>query len=636
MLQRHFEVRDDTSHTLHWVGPRLFLAALLCVVQLFRIGFYEDQPFLSESSYVIIENAVLALLTGAYLLLLIRRADRWDWLKRRWREPLVLLVIIAAWAFGKHQLYTAITVFLVILLFTRVYVVLTDRLTRPGLLFVSSFITLILAGMLLLKLPAAVPSSTPLSWVDALFTSTSAVCVTGLIVRDTATQFTHFGQVIILVLIQLGGLGIILFGALFAVMFGGSISLRQATSIGEVVESSESGLGNVDRLVRFVVIATLATEAVGAALIYLLAPSTLSQGAQAGSSVFNSIFISISSFCNAGFAPFTQSLVDYDSRFTVGVIVTVLIVVGGLGFPVLFNITEVGLARLKLKLKFATPQQINKRHIVRLNLHTKIVLMTSILLYVGGTLGLFFGQFTADQQPNTTALVSETVLNMDSGESSVNSSSERSTGPGEFADDELSHGQSTANSNLGRQLADASFMSVSARTAGFNSLPMDELAPASRYILIMLMFIGGSPGSTAGGIKTIVLAILVLSIWSTIRGRRETEVFGRSIPFELVRRAGVAASLGLLTIAGTTLALTLVAPAGLENDLFEAVSACGTVGLSMGITADLTTAGKIVLVMGMFLGRIGPLALIGVIAFGATKASRHARYRYPQEPVVMG
>jgi len=614
---RYFAIRDESSHTLRWVVPRLGLAFFLCVIQLLRVGFHPDRPLVSAPSFTVLEIAALTGLASIYGFAFVRRSDRFAWLKRHWREPIILLVGIIALAAGWHRPYIAAIAILTVLLFTRVYVIFTDRLSRPGLLFVSSFVILILSGGFMLKLPAATPIDNPISWIDAFFTSTSAVCVTGLIVRDTATQFTPLGQTIILVLIQLGGLGIILFGSLFAVMFGGSISLRQATSIGEVVESSDTGLGNVDRLVRFVVVATLLTEAIGALLIYAFSPATIPSGAIENRDFFNSVFLSISAFCNAGFAPFTESLVDYQSRFTVQLLIPILIVVGGLGFPVLFNLSEVMIARFRLRFKLATPQTINRKHIVCLNLHTKIVIATTALLYLIGTVGLFIGQWSFDRY-RTQPHVAQTNSLLTTGD---------------HDSDAIDTSPAVA---IGHHLVNASFMSVSARTAGFNSIGMNELAPSSRYLLIILMFIGGSPGSAAGGIKTIVFAVLVLSIWSTIRGRAETEAFGRSIPFELVRRAGVAASLGLFAVAATTLGLTLTEAPGSEFDLFEAASACGTVGLSMGVTGGLSAAGKLVIVAGMFLGRIGPLALIGVIAFGATAASRHARYRYPQEPIVMG
>lgn len=598
---------------MRWVLPRFGLALFLCAVQLLRVGFHPSDQFLTPATYTILEIAGLLSLAGVYVYAFVNRGDRVAWLKRRWREPVVLLAAIGALFFSLKYLYVAGIVFLAVVLFTRIYVILTDRLTRPGLLFISSFLILILSGTLMLKLPAATPIATPLSWLDSLFTATSAVCVTGLIVRDTATEFTFLGQVILLILIQLGGLGIILFGSLFAVMFGGSVSLRQAASIGEVVESSEGGFGNVNRLVAFVVFGTLLAEAVGALLIYWFVPEVLPSGALEGSEIFNSVFLAISAFCNAGFAPFSNSLVDYQSRFTVHIIITILIVIGGLGFPALHNLWEVGQARLKLRLKLASSTQIHQHHLIRLNLHTKIVLVTSVVLYLAGTLGLFIGQIAGEASPHQPSAA--------------------------LVDSHLTLGEdpsATVERSLGSHLANASFMSVSARTAGFNSLPMNELAPASRAFLLVLMFIGGSPGSTAGGIKTIVLAVLLLSIWSTIRGRTETEAFGRSIPFDLVRRAGVAASLGLLAIALSVLALTMTEAGGLELNLFEAASASSTVGLSLGLTENLSPAGRFVMILSMFLGRIGPLAIIGVIAFRVTAGSRRARYRYPEEPVIMG
>ncbi len=603
-MQRQFVLRDSSSFTLRWVLPRFGCALLVAIVSLLRVGFHETDPWLSSTMYTIIESLGLIGLASIYVFAFQRRPDRADWMKRHWREPFAVVALLVAYGFGSSVIFLATLGFILVILFTRLYVILTDHLAWPGMLFMTSFLILVLAGTLMLRLPRATPIDQPISWLDALFTSTSAVCVTGLIVRDTATEFTAFGQVIILILIQLGGLGIILFGSLFAVMFGGSVSLRQAATIGEVVESSEFGLGTVDRLVRFIVIAALCTEAVGAGLVYMFMQPTLPEGAAEGQEIFYSVFLSVSAFCNAGFAPYTQSLVDYPSRFTVHLLLPTLIVIGGLGFPVLFNLWQVLIANIRLRFTKSPFSQVHATQLIRLNLHTKVVLSTSIILYLIGVVGIFIGQLSTNWLHPAVAAA---------------------TAP-----------DGDVNTTMAHCLAVAHFMSVSARTAGFNATEMSEMTSASQYILILLMWVGGSPGSTAGGVKTIVVAILALSAWSTIRGRSETEVFGRAIPFDLVRRAAVAAVISLTVIASATFGLTLTEQSALGQDLFEAVSASSTVGLSMGMTGDLSMAGKWVVIFAMFIGRVGPLAVIGAMVFGAFTSSRQARYQYPQESIIIG
>lgn len=582
--------------------PRLGVALLLNAVTLIEVGFYS--PPISQQALALLQAIGLTLMYAAYLPA-IRQPGRWEpRLLLGMKAELASLAAATAALPFHHGTGTALLGVLAVILFTRTYVHLARLVLRASVLLVSSFLLLILVGTVLLLLPRATPADNPISIVDALFTSTSAVCVTGLVVRDTATEFTPFGQTIILILIQLGGLGIIVFGSLFAVLLSGTLSLRHRVSITEAVQSAEGGISSVDQLVRFIVVATLTLEAIGAALLYLL----LNQEDPASQQhLFHSVFVSISAFCNAGFAPYTESLIAYRSAAAAHLVVLPLIVIGGIGFPVLLNCWEVVVARLKVYIarRRELPRPRFDR-LVRLNLHTRLVLTTTAVLYIAGTVAITIGQLT----PNIHRALNLNVT---------------ANAP---------HVEPLTAASLSRHVLDASFMCVSARTAGFNTLEMTELTHSSRFVLMILMWVGGSPGSTAGGVKTIAVAILALTIWSTVTGRSTTEAFRRTIPEGLVRRAGVLVMLGFVIVSLTTYCLTITESPRFADKLFESISACSTVGLSMGLTEHLTTAGRIVIVLAMFAGRVGPLAVFGLITF--RRYEPVMRYQYPSETVLIG
>ncbi|MFP4224946.1 MAG: TrkH family potassium uptake protein [Phycisphaeraceae bacterium] len=489
----------------------------------------------------------------------------------------------------------------------RLNVALSRLLASPSILLPMSFLLLIGIGTVLLKAPVATPPGEGISWLDALFTITSAVCVTGLVVQNTATAFTPFGQGVILVFIQLGGLGIIIFGSTLALLLGRNLSLRENVSLSEML--ADQPLRDTTRFVRFIVLVTLGIELAGALAMYPLwndpAGEVLTPLQRMGMSLFHSI----SAFCNAGFDITGQSMVPYRYSLLSQLAVALLIVVGGIGFPVLDNLATV------LRVRFhewrtgrhPTPPR-GSTHIAqrRVSLHTKVVLTTSVSLYLFGF--VFIGASLAMPQ-----------INQYLGRQQQAAAAEPET--------DLSAG------SAGRLLADASFMSITARTAGFHTVPMDDVGQTGRYTLMMLMLVGGSPGSTAGGAKTTVLAMLVLSVLATIRNRRETEAFGRTLADSLVRRAATLGICFLGLVGVATLLLTLSEAAPFETILFEAVSAAATVGLTLGLTDDLTSFGKVVIIVTMFLGRVGPLTLLGALMF-ARRARRP--YAYPHEDVVMG
>jgi len=472
-------------------------------------------------------------------------------------------------------------------LFMHTVVLVYNRALRagrsPSIVFVGSFGLLILVGAAGLSLPAATPEDAPIGAVDALFTATSAVCVTGLTVRDTATQFTRFGQGVILALIQLGGLGIVFFAAFLALVMGSSLSVHATQSLRASASRDIHGADAIRRLVLFLALFIISVEAIGALTLYLGWPKTWAGApdfSTPAARAFHSLFFAISAFCNAGFATTSDSLHALRNHWTTHVVIVSLIVTGGIGFPVIVNLRDVVRAKFsKIRTSDGT--------LVRLRLHTKIVLWTTLIVYLAGFIGVFLGRALQRDQ------------------------------------------------SLGQAILDAHFASVTARTAGFDTVAPADMGPLGRFVLIFQMFIGGSPGSTAGGVKTIVFSVMLMTVWATMLGRSTTQAFGRTIAETVVRQAAALIVLGLASI--TFVSSVLVATDGsrhsLEELLFEAVSACGTVGLSLGVTPDLSTLGKAAVIVGMFVGRVGPLAVAVALAQVARK--RTASYAYPAEDVLM-
>jgi len=485
----------------------------------------------------------------------------------------------------------------------RLNIGLSRLFNRPGLLLPVSFLTLIAIGTPLLKVPMAVPVGGEISWLDALFTITSAVCVTGLGVRDTATQFTPYGQAVIIVFIQIGGLGIIIFGSLLLALLGGRISLRENVSLSTLLH--DLPLHRVVSLVRFIVLTTLLFELAGA-----LALVTLWEGHTGfRSRFFVSLFHSISAFCNAGFSLQSNSLESYRYAPQVHLVIAPLLVLGGLGFPVLDNLWRAAwgwwIRRRSASNRRFQSIQIARDVTGRLNLHTKIVLSTTAVLYLYGVVILAAGGL----QQHAHAFFQQGIT--------------------------FNHQRPEPLSirEVGAVLADASFMSLTARTAGFNTVPMNEVSSAGRFAIITLMMIGASPGGTGGGMKATTLALLLLTVAATLRRRDHTEAFARRLSEQLVRKAATIAVCFVALATAATGLLCFSEPYPFEKIAFEAVSAASTTGLSLGITSDLTSFGKMVIIATMFLGRIGPLALLGALQLGSYSPRAYA---YAREDVSMG
>lgn len=452
------------------------------------------------------------------------------------------------------------------------------KLRGPQILALT-FLALILVGSLLLELPVMSRDDRALSYLDALFTATSAVCVTGLATVNPAEQFSPLGYVVLVALIQLGGLGIMTFSALFLVLLRRQLDTESHRVLSDTF--SGGAAPNLRSLLVVTVAFCFACEGIGALLLFATLPE-----AAWDQRLFSSIFHSVSAFCNAGFSTYPDSLIGLSHHPAALLVVMVLIVVGGLGFFVVHDVGD---------------RLIHWRRRRQLRLQTRLVLGVSLALIVLGALGIHLSE-----RHNTL----------------------RGMGWGE-------------------QVLHCVFQSVSARTAGFNSIDIGAVHQFGLFLLILLMFVGGSPGSTAGGVKTTTLGIILATLWSHLRGREEAEVLGRRIPRPVVQRAFsvvafsfaiTASSFILLHGAGgylpaaaqgaaTTPHPDLLLPLG-----FEVVSAYATVGLSANVTPDLTDFGKVLIILLMFVGRLGPLTL----AVALVTDQRPLRYTLPSENVMVG
>ena len=438
-------------------------------------------------------------------------------------------------------------------------------------MFVGSFALLILFGTAGLQLLPGIYTGESMSWLNALFTSTSAVCVTGLIVEDTAKIFTPFGQGFVLLLIQMGGLGMLTFASLIIMAMGRRVSLRAEAS---AIVTSESALHLEGRnITRDIVRFTLLFEGVGAAALYALWVPKLGWKEAAWPAVFHSV----SAFCNAGFSTFTDSLMGFQQSPASLIVVSTLILAGGIGFLTHTELWHWLVSRRRKKA-------------FRVSLQSRVVIFVTLLLTVLAT--PLFAIFEWDN--------------------------------------------CLASLSVGDKLTNAMFMSVTPRTAGFNSIDYGKATDSANLLTIMLMTIGGSPGSTAGGVKTTTLALLGLLAWSRLRGSESTNCCGRSVPEETTSRAvglfviaiGFAIG-GVFLLSSTEVASTR----GLTEHMFEVSSAVNTVGLSMGITGRLTIAGRWVIIIMMFMGRVGLLTLAASLTVPRSNAGR---FRYAYEDVVVG
>lgn len=453
-----------------------------------------------------------------------------------------------------------------------------DVYFNPAIVFVGSFFILALLGAFLLMLPSATLNG--ISFTNALFTATSAVCVTGLAVLDTSHDFTTIGQSIILVLIQLGGLGILTFTSFFAFFFRGSSSFKEGLNTKDFI--AQDGLRDVFRAALNVVIFSVSLELVGCLFIYI----SVQDNNVIQDKLFFSVFHSISAFCNAGFSILPSGLFEKSIRFNYFFqwVIMALIVFGGLGHNIMFNFFK----KIKISvLEIFQKNAIHKRVPV-ITLNTKIVIYTTTILLLVGWVFFFISEY------NNTMLEHKTIIG---------------------------------------KLTNSAFNSVTPRTAGFNVIDYNDMTIPSLLFIIFLMWIGASPASTGGGIKTSTFALATLNIYATARGKSRIEIFGKRFSAESTSRAFAILSISLIVIGVSIMALLIFEPKGtpLLTVAFECFSAYSTVGLSLNFTPTLTEASKYVIILVMFIGRIGMLNLM----IGLLRQVNHQFYEYPKENILI-
>ena len=454
---------------------------------------------------------------------------------------------------------------------------------RPELILASSFGTLILVGTLLLLLPnACADAAKSISTVDAFFTATSAACVTGLSVRDTGSEFSPFGQMVILVLIQIGGLGIITFVAFLSVFSTRTLPVPQMVVFQQIINAP--ALSDLKRQIAGILLTTAVIEIAGALVLYYFLPG---EGDPFGRIAW-SVFHAISAFCNAGFALQPDNLISYQANVGLNLTLMALIILGGLGFLVLPELIRFRFTRARFWRRFGFFRRLHAGQVpVQLSVQSRLSLHVTWWLLVGGFIGFW-------------------ML-------------------------ELNH--VLREHPLGESALIVAFQAVTPRTAGFNTIPIHELRDATLVFLIMLMVIGANPVSTGGGIKTVNFGVLLLALRAMVLGRARVETFGRTLP---VKALFTALSMFVLYILSAGLGIFLLAlfdpSLPLRDQVFEVISALSTVGLSTGITAQLSTPSKLALCLLMFIGRVGPISLV----LSVFQSRRALDYDLPEEEVVVG
>lgn len=429
------------------------------------------------------------------------------------------------------------------------------------------FLGIILAGTVLLMLPIASADGKPAGLLTALFTATSATCVTGLVVVDTYSGWSVFGKVVLLGLIQIGGLGFMTIGVFVAVLMKKNIGLKERGILQESMNTLQ--IGGIVRLVRKITIGTLIIEGTGAVLLAIRFVPQM--GWVEG--IWNGIFHSISAFCNAGFDLMGKteeysSLVSYSGDVLVNITVMALVITGGIGFLVWDD-----LQKKKLRVK-------------EYLLHTKIVLVVTIALVLGGALLIYL-----------------------------------------FERENL-----MADMGAGEKILTSFFASVTARTAGFNTIDVGGMSASSKLVTVVLMFIGGSPGSTAGGIKTTTFAVMLIFVWANLRNSHGSNIFGRRLEEEEIRKASIVVTINLLLAVAAAVILCGIQSLPMEDVLLEVFSAIGTVGMSSGITRQLNVVSRIIIILLMYCGRIGSMTF----ALSFTERKKVAPVQLPAEKIIIG
>ena len=483
-----------------------------------------------------------------------------------------------------HNTWTYIALFLVFIReIYNIHFRFKYKVVNPAQLFVGSFFIIILMGSLLLMLPNATRGE--ISYVDALFTATCAVCVTGLAVVDTGGVFTLIGQTIILFLIQTGGLGIMTFASYFSYFFRSGSSYENQMYMGEMTNVDK--LDEVFSVLKKIITVTFAIEAIGAGMLFFSITDSAVHGF--GHRIYFSVFHAVSAFCNAGFSPLKNSLFEATFRFNYlfQLIIALLIIFGGLGFPIIFNSWKFFVYKIGNTFKRLLKKREKTYLPWVLNLNSKVIISTTAILLISGTIFVLIFEYN-------------------------NTLTEHHSFFGKFIV--------------------SFFGSVTTRTAGFNSIDTGAMTLPTTLIFILLMWIGASPASTGGGIKTSTIAVAFLNVVSIAKGKKNLEIFGREISGVSINKSFAIILLSVVVIFTSTLGVAMFdADKNLLSIVFEVVSAYATVGLSRGITGSLTDASKIIVLITMFLGRVGMITFLMAII----KKTNNTKYRYPTEDLLI-
>ncbi len=428
------------------------------------------------------------------------------------------------------------------------------------------FFIVIFIGGTILSLPISSASGEATNFLDSIFTATSATCVTGLVTVDTGTHWNLLGQTVIMILIEIGGLGFMSFATFISVLIGRRITLKSRLLMQEAMNTFN--IQGLVKMLKKVMLFTFIIQFIGALILstQLIPEFGVARG------IYISIFSSISTFCNAGFDLFGNfnSYTAYYDNSIILLTVSALIAIGGLGFIVLLELY-------------------NYKSTKKLSLHAKVVLLITTILIVGGTIVMFILEYN---NPNT-----------------------------------------LGNMNIKDKIVNSIVASISPRTAGINSVPIDKMTTTSKFITVILMFIGGSPGSTAGGLKTSTFGIILCTAISVIKGKENADIFGRTILRGLQLKAVTLLIIGMGLVTTVTMALTIAEPNEAFLDvLYEATSAFGTVGLTTGVTQRLSEPGKIIIIMLMYLGRVGPLTVVMALI----SRKKGTNYKYPEGKILIG
>ncbi len=544
-------------------------------------------------------NRLLLIFFISYILRLVFAYDQVKRVKGRWLELVLFIMLLITVGmhffirpyfggrtglgiFSTNTLSYILLFILSLIEISRWSLYLLDRTFNPALLFVFSFLFIILAGTFLLMLPHATVHG--IRFLDALFTSTSAVCVTGLIVMDTATAFTPFGQFIIILLIQTGGIGVVTFTTFFALFFSEKSSFHHQIVVRDLI--SGDSLNGIFRTLINIVLVTLSLEAIGTLLVYLSIHDKM--GMTFWQELAFAAFHAISAYCNAGFSTLSGNLYEpiVRTNYLLHTIVAILVILGGIGFPIVFNYWRLARYFLQNSLRLLSGRQkaFVRRKIISVN--SRLAMVTTIALLAVGTLLFFL----------------------------------------------LEYEHALRGLSLAQQLAVSFFNAVTPRTAGFNNIDLTACLHSSLFLLILLMWIGASPMSTGGGIKTTTFGLMILNISSTIRGKNNIEVAHREVRPASINRAYTVVTLSLIWLAISIFLLSVFEPrADLLTIIYECVSALSTVGLSLNFSPTLSDPGKIVIIITMFVGRVGLITILtGIIRRSVAKG-----YTYPSETVMV-